>query len=140
MAVIGVRYAYHNGNSVGKVASVSVAYTYEQFSRLQQYRYNITGATVTINSLGGFSSSVFNTSGTFRWCTVEMNDGTISYKVNEIKNVVLVEPNISATTKQEEIDFTTYDISGQSWNCGAVNSTTASDADDALDKCVNGWV
>lgn len=139
MAIIGVRHAYHDGRSLGKVTSVSVTLTRTQLSALQQFRTITTGATISLVSIGGFDASIFNTSGPFRWVTIEMENNRTIYKVHELQNVVLQQPDISGTTKQETIDFATFDIAGQSWNCTGIRSTTATDDEDAKQKAIEGW-
>lgn len=139
MAIIGVRHAYINGQSLGKVTSVSVTLTRTQLSALQQFKTITTGATISLVSIGGFNPTIFNENGWFRWVTVELENNQTIYKVNEISNVVLQEPDISGTTKQETVDFATYDITGQSWNCTGIRTTIAMSDADAKTKAIEGW-
>lgn len=139
MAIIGVKYAYHNGRTLGKVTSVSTTITKTQLSALQQYKTITTGATINLISIGGYDEAIFNDSGFFRWATVHIDDGTRSIKVHEIPNVVLQAPDISGTTKQESVDFATFSISGQSWNCSGIRTTTATTDADARQKAIEGW-
>ncbi len=118
MAVIGVRNCKFNGNTVGKVTSVSVSYNFKQFSKLNQNQYRYDSASVSIVSIGGYADDIFNTSGTLTWDTVEMEAGQKKIYSNVLYNVTLVEPNLSAVTKNESgVTFTTYSISGSCHYC-----------------------
>lgn len=139
MAIIGVRHAYISGQPIGKVTSVSATLNRTQLSALQQFRTITTGATVSIVSIGGFNPNIFNENGWLRWVTVELEDNNTIYKVHEISNVVLQAPDISGTTKQESVDFATFDITGQSWNCSGIRTIKADSDADAKQKAIAGW-
>lgn len=139
MAIIGVKYAYHNGRTLGKVTSVSTTLTKTQLSALQQSKTITVGATISLVSIGGYDEAIFNDNGFFRWATVHIDDGIRTVKVHEIPNVVLQAPDISGTTKQESIDFATFSIAGQSWNCEGIRTVTATSDADAKQKAQEGW-
>lgn len=140
MAIIGVKYAYFDGKTCGKVTSVSATLQRTQLSALQQNKTITDGATISLVSIGGFDPEIFNTSGPFRWVTVHLEGGQRFLQVHEIENTVLQAPDISGTTKQESIDFATYSIAGQSWHCREIKTTEAANEADALQKAQEGWV
>ena len=117
MSIIGVRNCKFNGSTCGKVTNVSVSYNFKQFSRLNNNEYRYDSATISIVSVGGYASDIFNTSGTLTWDTVEVQDGVKKIYTNILYNVTLVEPNLSAVTKAESVTFTTYSITGNCHYC-----------------------
>lgn len=144
MAIIGVPYVCFEDSISGRIEqiygvnNVSATVNYIELSRINKNYKMPTTATVSINFVDTFTFSYirnyarFKVPGTLRWVVKTMTGGSIAYTIYEIKNVVLSAPSVSAVTKQENITFTSYDISGQSFKCDGMRERTSASLEAAI--------